>query len=128
MKPFSYLTIILLSLFSQSCYSQKNEYIESSRLSLKNYGLAYCMKKKSEEKNLPSLDYSRALGIYFNNGNHNSQDVYNLVHSYVKDNIKNNNFKAFDGDNNTFSCLELYNSMGYEELIKSLDSYIVQES
>ena len=96
MKPFSYLTIILLSLFSQSCYSQNDEYIKSSRLSLQNYGFSYCMKKKSEEKNLPYLDYSRALGIYLNNGNHNSPDVYNSVHSYITENIRSNNFKSFD--------------------------------
>ena len=128
MKPFSYLTIILLSLFSQSCYSQNDEYIKSSRLSLQNYGFSYCMKRKSEEKNLPYLDYSRALGIYLNNGNHNSPDVYNSVHSYITENIKSNNFKSFDGDNTTFSCLELYNSKRYEEFIESLDSYIAPES
>ncbi|GAA0315859.1 hypothetical protein GCM10009129_11470 [Psychrobacter aestuarii] len=84
------------------------------------------MKIIAQENNISHLDYARAQGIYFENGNHNDPDVYEKTQSYIKENIEKNNFKEFNGNNITYSCLELYNSQKYKLFIESFDKYITE--
>lgn len=122
------LILTMTSFFSQACHANSSEHIENSRLNLQNYGFAYCMTELVEDsKNEPYLDYSRAVGIYFNNGNHNSPEAYQAVENYIKLNIEPNNFKSFEGDNSLFTCLKVYNSIEYKNLVKQLDVYISPE-
>ncbi|HCT73422.1 MULTISPECIES: hypothetical protein [Psychrobacter] len=130
MKKFRIsLFLIITLIFNQACHAKfSDQYIESSRLTLKNYGFACCMKEKIASRDSEAhLDYSRAIGIYVNNGNHNSSDAYQAIENYIKINIEPNNFKSFEGDNSLFSCLEVYNSLEYKNLIKKLDVYISPE-
>ncbi len=126
MKILSYSIIMTLSLLCQSCYSQDSDYISSSRLSLQNYGFSYCMKIMAQENNISHLDYARAQGIYFENGNHNDPNIYEKIHSYIKENVKKHNFKGFKNNNITYSCLELYDSKKYKLFIESFDKYITK--
>ena len=125
-KMLMLLSITLI--FTQACHAKPSKHIETSRLNLQNYGLAYCMKARTADKESSAyLDYSRAIGIYFNNGSHNSPDAYQTIENFIKNNTKSNNFKSFEGDNSLFSCLETYNSSKYQNKIKQLDEYIGSE-
>lgn len=122
------LFLIITLIFNQACHAESNKHIESSRLNLQNYGFAYCMREQTVDKESDAyLDYSRAIGIYFNNGSHNSPDAYQSIENYIKLNVESNNFKNFEGDNTIFSCLEVYNSLKYKHLIKQLDKFISPE-
>lgn len=125
-KTLMLLFITLLS--TQACHAKPSEHIKNSRLTLQNYGFAYCMKEKTVDiESEAYLNYSRATGIYFNNGSHNSPDSYQTIENYIKTHTKSHNFKSFEGDNVLFSCLEIYNSPTYQNQVKQLDSYISPE-
>lgn len=129
MTKFNKLLLLIVSTIStQACHANLSEHIKNSRLTLQNYGLAYCMKEKTVDiESEAYLNYSRATGIYFNNGSHNSPDSYQTIENYIKTYTKSHSFKSFEGDNVLFSCLESYNSPTYQSQVKQLDSYISPE-
>ena len=116
------IVISLCFLATQGCQASESHALLEARLKLKNYGLAYCMKENTTEKNgQPYLDYARASSAYLQTGSH-SFATYNKVAFFIDENYVQSAFKGYEGDNIFISCLKLYNSPSYEHYIAQLDT------
>lgn len=119
----------LLLLVTQGCQSHNSKYLIDSRLNIKNYGFAYCMRQLTNEKqSLSYLDYSRAQGIYFEIGSHNNPNAYSAIQKFVNNNIKEYKFKNFQGNNTLYTCLQIYNNPNFNDLVRNQDKFITPQS
>lgn len=113
--------IFLLCLFiSFPIYADNT--LSQSRYFLKNYGMAYCLKKFGQN-NWIKQDAGAAESAYFQSGKHHGK-AYQEVRSYIDNEFPK--MKITDSNGNElifYRCLEFYNSKKYHRFIRKLDKY-----
>ncbi|WP_150618137.1 hypothetical protein [Pseudomonas fluorescens] len=116
--------------------------VQAARLSLKNYGLAYCIANQFPDKSDVRDDIGIAIGIYgfMGSGMHTilqNEDTLETLHNPY-DATSDYVFAAYDkvsaGSKYTdkkvvfYACLDVYNSKEFDAFIKTQDKYIRHES
>lgn len=86
-------------------------------LALKNYGFSYCL-SQSDDMTM-QFETSHAMGGFFETGTH-GQPAYDNVKKYI-DNYLMNKVGEYKDTGKTailMGCLDMYNTTGYDQLIK----------
>ncbi|WP_122318510.1 hypothetical protein [Pseudomonas cichorii] len=114
--------------------------VAAARLSLKNYGLSYCIAKQFPNDSDIRADISLAIGTYgvMGSGMHDvlqNEETLETIHNPYKATM-DYVFSAYDkvsaGSKYSkkkmvfYACLAVYNSPEFDEFIKTQDKYIRQ--
>ena len=113
--------LLLTTFFSTAGYAEVKSHLglTPSEQSLKDFGFSYCL-SFTDDSSLKD-ESSLALGGYFQAGDHDEVAYTALrqhINVYLKINLKS--YQETRAPSYLMTCLELYNSKDYNQLVKQL--------
>lgn len=117
------LLLLSFSLFSVNTYADESH----GRIILKKWGMAYCL-GKSNDKAL-SNDAGLARNGYFQLGEHDDDTAYVSVREYFDSALRADKLvgKETGKPNIVMMCLNAYESLEYDKVIRNQDKYLTTE-
>src|SRR5688572_29911965 len=97
-----------------------------ARTTLKQWGMAYCLKQHASDA-ATRLEGERAMDGYFQRGGHDSEEAYREVRAYVDEALKQAPLAVGKQDGLPMAligCMDLYESAGYARMIGAQDRHI----
>jgi hypothetical protein len=96
-----------------------------ARENLRKWGFSYCMRQYSISEEA-KLDAGRAMGGYFENGQHNSEIAYESIRKYIDSTMKTHSFIGKDSSVRLvlMQCIAIYESTNFKSKIAENDKYI----
>ena len=121
MKLMCILSLIFLA---TSCQA-KNHNLTKEQVGIKNFGFSYCLTQSNDQ----SLNYeaSKAMGGYFQKGAYD-EGAYKNIKSFINNYMVANPsiYKETNDRANLMTCLDLYNSNGYDNVVKDQNKFIIK--
>lgn len=119
-----FIIIGLTMTLSQGVIASK-ENIDAGRLTLKKWGLAYCLNKHKNNSD-SGIDVESSLNGYFQTGIHTEEDAYKNVREYFDIEIKKTIVTGQETGKKIIlmACLDAYESNNYKKIITRQDKFI----
>lgn len=100
------------------------ESLHEARVTLKKWGLSYCLNVYVEDKGLRE-QAGAARGGYFQRGFHEDDAAYESVRGFFQSKMTSLPVAKGDGSRLPYvACLDLYESKGYGGVIRAQDKFI----
>lgn len=113
--------LVLSLLLIVSDLAMADESRAEARLSLKKWGLAYCMESHSPDAQGMA---GSAMGAYFEHGSHDNEMAYENVRHFFDSNYRSVASQSKTASLAFMECLDIYESRAYRKLILDQDRYI----
>ncbi|QER41105.1 hypothetical protein F2A31_04400 [Acinetobacter suaedae] len=114
---------ILSFIFLTTACHAKSYNLTQEQMQIKNFGFSYCLTKFNSKP--LSDEASKAMGGYFQKGNHD-ENAYKNIKEFINNYVVNDNnvYKDTNDKSILMTCLDLYNLKEYNDIVKKQDKFI----
>lgn len=121
------IAVLFSCLVISACYAKDliPSISNEDELNIKNFGFSYCL-TRAQDQSLSS-EAALAMGGYFQQGSY-EEPAYKNLKEYINQSMKAKTevYKNQARPAILMSCLELYNSTEYNEMVKQQHHYLIQ--